>query len=74
MDGTQHRWDAWAQWAGIILLLLAAGWNLSGRLSRIEQQLADDAEYHKQETVRIEQLERDFYPNGFQGGAGRVSH
>lgn len=62
MADVSHRWDAWAQWAGVVLLLLTAFWNLAGRLSRIEQQLADDTAFHQEATSRLEFIEREVLP------------
>lgn len=59
MNDTPHRLDLWVQWALLVLTIVGALWNLSGRLARIEQQLHDDATFHVEETGRIENLERE---------------
>lgn len=58
MNGAPQRWDAWAQWALLVLTLLGFGWNLSGRLARIEQALLDDSTYRLEETSRVQALEQ----------------
>ncbi len=62
MSEAPHRWDSWAQWVGMLLLVVGALWNLAGRLSRIEQQLSDDAAFHASEVQRLEFIEREVLP------------
>jgi len=57
---SQARTDSWVQWGILILTIIAALWNLSGRLSAIEQQLRDDATFHDSESFRLQQLENRF--------------
>lgn len=64
MIDTPRRSDTWIQWALVLLVLLGAFWNLSGRLARIEQAMTDDASFHNEETQRILRLEQDLLAHG----------
>jgi dsRNA-specific ribonuclease len=60
MNDIPRRTDSWVQWAGVILAIAGAVWNTSGRLSRIEQELRDDAHFRMEETQRVNDLEKQF--------------
>jgi hypothetical protein len=74
MNDVPSRRDSWVQWAGIILLLLGALWNMAGRMSRIEQELHDDAKFHAEETQRVNDLERQLTEWLQNQAARRVVH
>lgn len=57
---TPRRWDSWAQWAVVIVLLLTALWNVSGQLSRITQKLDDMVVNQDDFKQRLERLENRY--------------
>lgn len=74
MNDIPRRTDSWVQWAGVILAIAGAVWNMAGRLSRIEQQMHDDAKFHAEETQRVNDLEKQFTEWLQNQAARRVAH
>jgi len=61
MHGTPARWDSWAQWAGIIVMVAASLWHVSSDLATIKQSLADMAQAQQEVRQRLDRLEQEHF-------------